>query len=82
MSDLVGNHEDRFLTAFLAGYGGPTCLESTCTYCSNTGELTLDLTTGDVIGTLTNATVLSMAAPTSGPYASVDCNYQARVKVT
>ena len=65
-----------------SGYSGITCLQSTCTHCSNTGELTLDLTTGDIHGTLTNATVQSMVEPTSGPYASVDCNYQARLKVT
>ena len=56
-------------------------MASTCTDCSNTGEITLDLTAGDVQGTLTNATVDPLAVATTGAAASVDCNYRARVKV-
>ena len=56
-------------------------MTSSCTDCSNTGEITLDLTTGSVQGTLTNATVDPITVAGSGPDASVDCNYRARVKV-
>ena len=67
---------------FVAGYCGPTCLTSTCTKCSKTGEMTLNLSTGDVMGNLTGAIVESVAVTTNSDGAGVDCNYKARVKVS
>ena len=74
---------DSFDT-FVAGYCGPTCLTSTCTNCDSdivSGEVTLDLTTGEILGNLPGATVESMAVTTAPGGDVVECNYKARVKV-
>ena len=89
MSGLVGNPQDRFSRdatdlSILAGYCGPTCLTSTCTSCDSdnaSGEITLNLATGEVLGNLTGATVESMAVTTHEDGANVDCNKKARIKV-
>ena len=69
---------------FVAGYCGPTCLTSTCTNCDSdivSGEITLNLATGEILGNLPGATVESMAVTTYPDGDDVDCKYKARVKV-